>query len=163
MNTWQKLQARTLLSRAHSSSFSSAVARRTASNDSQLYSVQLQCRANRELRDPVIKWLGRWSRDSTASRPTSTVSSSTNHRITSCFYTSALHWFFLPRDAMLACYMLSSCVRPSANSYPHKRRHSRWKLSQAATLVGWIGGDFVYRKVAAKNIFLESLPYNVLF
>ena len=23
----------------------------------------------------------------------------------------------------------------------------------AATLVGWIGGDFVYRKVAAKNIF----------
>ena len=24
----------------------------------------------------------------------------------------------------------------------------------AVTLVGWIGGDFVYRKVAAKNIFL---------
>ena len=23
----------------------------------------------------------------------------------------------------------------------------------AATLVGWIGGDFVYRKVAAKNIY----------
>jgi len=23
----------------------------------------------------------------------------------------------------------------------------------AATLAGWIGGDFVYRKVAAKNIF----------
>ena len=97
MNIWQKLQARTLLSRAHSSSFSSAMARRTASNDSQLYSAQLQCRANRELRDPVIKWLGRWSRDSTASRSSSTVSSSTNHRITSCFYTSALHWFFTAR------------------------------------------------------------------
>jgi len=27
----------------------------------------------------------------------------------------------------------------------------------AATLVGWIGGDFVYRKVAAKNIFRASL------
>jgi len=26
----------------------------------------------------------------------------------------------------------------------------------AATLVGWIGGDFVYRKVAAKNIFLQK-------
>jgi len=24
----------------------------------------------------------------------------------------------------------------------------------AATLVEWIGGDFVYRKVAAKNVFL---------
>jgi len=24
----------------------------------------------------------------------------------------------------------------------------------AATLFGWIGGDFVYRKVSAKNIFL---------
>jgi len=24
----------------------------------------------------------------------------------------------------------------------------------AATLVGWVGGDFLYRKVAAKNIFL---------
>jgi len=27
----------------------------------------------------------------------------------------------------------------------------------AATLVGWIGEDFVYRKVAAKNIFLVEL------
>ena len=26
----------------------------------------------------------------------------------------------------------------------------------AATLVGWTGGDFVYRKVAAKNIFLYT-------
>ena len=26
----------------------------------------------------------------------------------------------------------------------------------AAILVGWIGGDFVYRKVAAKNIFLHA-------
>jgi len=25
----------------------------------------------------------------------------------------------------------------------------------AATLIGWIGGDFVYRKVAAKNIFFS--------
>ena len=24
----------------------------------------------------------------------------------------------------------------------------------AATLTGWIGGDFIYKKVAAKNIFL---------
>ena len=109
VNTWQKLQARTLLSRAHSSSFSSAVARCTADNDSQLYSAQLQCRANRELRDPVIKWLGRWSRDSTASRPTSTVSSSTNHRITSCFYTSALHWFFTARRYASVLYAVVLC------------------------------------------------------
>jgi len=27
----------------------------------------------------------------------------------------------------------------------------------AATLVGWIGGDFVYRKVAAKNIFAQVI------
>ena len=26
----------------------------------------------------------------------------------------------------------------------------------AATLVGWIGGDFVYRKVAAKNIHVPN-------
>ena len=29
----------------------------------------------------------------------------------------------------------------------------------AATLVGWIGGDFVYRKVAAKNIFSPVMAW----
>ena len=28
------------------------------------------------------------------------------------------------------------------------------QICSSATVVGWIGGDFVYRKVAAKNIFL---------
>jgi len=34
----------------------------------------------------------------------------------------------------------------------------------AATLVVWIGGDFVYRKVAAKNIFQNgSCPPSGIF
>jgi len=78
----------------------------------------------------------------------------TEHLLTVAYFLSLQNiifhsLFYVSCQATLSAISVGSCHSINAES--------PYMFFLAATLVGWIGGDIVYIKVAAKNIFLESL------